>query len=374
MARSNAGRHRVLAVIDSLAVGGAQRHLATLCRHMNSGAYPTDVFSLTGAANFFGSRIGEAGSAVHIGAHSRSALPKIAWKLAATLRGGRYGVVHTYLPASFLFGALLRAKGVPHVTTICAREEQIHSSVLSFRNYGRLQARTERFVTPFPAQLRRLGVPEEKIRFALFANDYELEKRILVRAENPVAKAHGLGAGPIMVAIGRLHPDKGHEFAIAAHSTLRRKFPGATLLILGEGSDEARLRGLAGEGVLFCGVHAELAPFYSLADVYLNTAVNEGLNLSQLQAMAYGVPTVAFDTGFMEYEQAGKEDAMVRVPVGDVGALTAAITDLLESKARHEAVAAVGRTFSSQYASERVYREYAAVYDELLAESAPDKR
>lgn len=360
-------RGRVLAVVDSLAAGGAQRHLAALCREMNGGPFPTDVFSLTDKGDFFSASIAEAGSRVEFGASRRRSLAAIALRLSRMLGEGHYALVHSYLPAAFLFSALLPARrGLPHVTTICAREAQISSRLLSFRNYGRLKRRTDLYITPFPSQMLALGVPAAKVRFAMFATDYELDKRVRARADNPVVRAHGVGPGPVVLAVGRMHPDKGHEHAIRAHERVRARFPAATLLLLGEGADEARLRRLAGPGVIFCGVHRELAPFYSLADVYLNTAVNEGLNLSQLQAMAYGVPTVAFDTGFMEYEQEGKERAMVRVPVGDGEALAASIVRLLSDTEHARQVREAARGFAAQYGVDRVYRQYVAAYEEVL--------
>jgi glycosyltransferase involved in cell wall biosynthesis len=370
MEPAEASPRPILSVIDSLAVGGAQRHVSALCAELLGTPHATDIFVLTRAGDFFSSRIEARGGRVAFGAAHRAAAPLIAWRLRGAIRAGGYRIVHSYLPASYLLSALaVRGSGARHVTTICAREAQISSPILSFRNYARLQRRTDLYLTPFPSQAEAIGVAREKLRFTLFANDYELDRRIPRGAPNPVVERHGLeGAGPVLLAVGRLHPDKGHEHAIGALARLRREHPGARLLILGEGTDEARLRGLASpeSGVVFCGTARELAPYYSIADLYLNTAVNEGLNLSQLQAMAYGIPTLAFDTGFMEYEQAGKEQAMARVPVGDSEGLAAAMRGLLADRSRYEAIRQAGFAFSAQYGNDRVVRAYTSCYDELL--------
>lgn len=362
---------RVLTITDSLSVGGVQTHLVALCAELNRGPYKTDVFSLVRMKDFFSGQIAATGSKVVFGGERPTALPLVMWRLARMIRDGHYSIIHTYLPASFLIGTLV-ARALGHrnlVTTVCAREEQIHGRILAFRNYRRLDGVTRRFMTPFPSQLARIGIRQEKIRFCMFAADFRLHERIDRREENPLVAQYGLeGAYPIVLSVGRLHVDKGHEFAIRAVEELRKTHPAARLLILGEGHDEARLRAVAGKGnpaVTFCGIHEKLAPFYSLADLFIHPAVNEGLNLSQLNAMANGVPTVAFDTGFLEYEQQGKERAMARVPLRDVKGLAAAMNALLADPNGYRSLQENGRAFAAQYEKSRVVQDYVRVYEEL---------
>lgn len=370
------GGARVLMVIDSLAMGGAQRHLLSICRALNSGAsgIHSSVFALTRADDRFSAELEGAGCEVRFGAPAKSRLHRILWTLRGEMRRQAPTIVHTYLPASYLIGtSMAAALGLRRVlTTVCAREQQIDSPILSFRNYGRLAKLTSAYITSWPQQLLRLGVPEAKIHYSLFANDYATEGPAGNEPKEAIAARLGVAGGyPVLLSVGRLHPHKGHEFAIRAHRRVAERYPGAKLLILGTGEDEQRLRRLAGgndAGIVFAGVHKDLAPFYSIADAYLNTAVNEGINLSQLQAMAFGVPTIAFDTGKSEYEQAGVDSAVCRVPLEDAAGLGEHVIALLDDPARRARLVEEARSFAARYDSRRVVSDYIAIYEKLCAE------
>ena len=368
---------RVLTVIDSLSAGGAQSHLVALLKEVNRGPYRTDVFSLVRMWDFYSAEVEAAGSRVIWGGEKPSSLPVVMWRFARTVLSGKYDIVHTYLPASFLFGAVIgRPLGIRrHVTTICARREQIRSPILAFRNYRWLHWLTHLFITPFPSQARSAGIPAGKIRFSLFAADYDEDSPPPEAQVRELESRYGLeDAGPVAICIGRFHKDKGQEFAIRAHQRLLATHPRAKLLLLGEGFHTAHLKKAAEgvPGVVFCGVHRDLAPFFAVSDVYLNMAVNEGLNLAQLRAMAQAIPSVAFQTGLSEYEQEGADEAVLRVPIGDVDALTAALRTLAEDPARRDRLRFAGRALAARYGKERVVRDYVRFYEELeLAESSP---
>jgi glycosyltransferase involved in cell wall biosynthesis len=106
--------------------------------------------------------------------------------------------------------------------------------------------------------------------------------------------------GPVLICVGGLIPRKGQELAIGALPEL----PDATLLVVGEGPDRAKLGSLAqgldvADRVRFLGrvVHDELPALYSAADVMLLPSSAEGWANVLLEAMACGTPVVATDVG-----------------------------------------------------------------------------
>jgi phosphatidyl-myo-inositol dimannoside synthase len=58
---------------------------------------------------------------------------------------------------------------------------------------------------------------------------------------------HGLVGRPCFVTVARLQPHKGIDTGIAALPALRRHVPGATYVVVGDGPDAERLRGLAAQ-------------------------------------------------------------------------------------------------------------------------------
>ena len=144
-----------------------------------------------------------------------------------------------------------------------------------------------------------------------------------------------LGHPPTVLFVGRLAPNKCHEDLIAAMAVLRDRIPNAGLVLIGVASSpryETALRALADEicpgGVEFVGsiTEAELSAWYRKADVFLCLSEHEGFCVPLIEAMAAGVPVVAFGA------------AAVPETVGDAALL-------LDSKAPGAVAAAVERVF-----------------------------
>ncbi|MFN0025403.1 MAG: glycosyltransferase [Parvularculaceae bacterium] len=144
--------------------------------------------------------------------------------------------------------------------------------------------------------LVQIGAPGEKIW--VLRNGVDLETfRPLDRAG--VRLEMGL-TGPVLASVGSLIPRKGHDIAIGALAHL----PGATLLIAGEGAEDATLKALAerlgvAARVRFLGQqrHEALSEIYNAADALVLASTREGWPNVLLEAMACGTPVVAADAG-----------------------------------------------------------------------------
>ena len=116
---------------------------------------------------------------------------------------------------------------------------------------------------------------------------------------------------PVLESVGALVERKGFHRVIECLPALRRRFPGLRYLVVGgpgpEGDWGARLRrdvidlGLQ-ECVVFLGTLApgELNVPLSAADVFVLATRNEGWANVLLEAMACGLPVVAFRGTFMD--------------------------------------------------------------------------
>lgn len=110
--------------------------------------------------------------------------------------------------------------------------------------------------------------------------------------------------GPVMLSVGRLHQRKGLDHLVRAMPEVVGRVPGARLLIAGRGEREGDLRRLVGElglggSVEFLGFVPDdaLPGLYARAAVFAMPSVYEGFGLVMLEAMASGLPVVAFRTG-----------------------------------------------------------------------------
>jgi len=141
------------------------------------------------------------------------------------------------------------------------------------------------------------------------------------------------GEPPVVLAVGRLAPQKDFATLIRAFELARQERP-ARLLILGEGPERPGLEALAAD--LDLGGSFDLPgrilnpyPYMVRAGAFVLSSRWEGLPSVLIEALFCGVPIVATDcpSGPMEILEGGKYGLLV--PVGDVGALAEGIVSAL---------------------------------------------
>lgn len=104
----------------------------------------------------------------------------------------------------------------------------------------------------------------------------------------------------LLLAVGRLEPQKQFSDLIFSFSRLSVAFPNWDLVILGEGSERRHLKFLISkmgleDRVLLPGRAGNIADWYSQADLYVMSSRFEGFPNVLLEAMAYSLPAVSFD-------------------------------------------------------------------------------
>lgn len=179
------------------------------------------------------------------------------------------------------------------------------------------------------------------------------------------------GGGPRLLAMGRLHRNKGFDVAIRALALI----PGAHLSIAGEGPERAALEALAREAavadrVAFLGWRGDVGALLAAADVFVCSSRHEPLGNIVLEAWSASRPVVAAAAqGPSELIADGGTGLLV--PVDAPAALAAAVRALVEDPPRAARLAAAGRA-----AYERDFTEAAVVarWRAFLAAVAPARR
>ncbi|WP_422746439.1 glycosyltransferase family 4 protein [Mycobacterium sp. WMMD1722] len=178
-------------------------------------------------------------------------------------------------------------------------------------------------------------------------------------ARDELRRRYGLGDRPVVVCVSRLVPRKGQDTLIRALPAIRRRVPGATLVIVGGGPYRATLHKLAErhdvvEHVRFTGgVPAdELPAHHALADVFAMPCRTrgagldvEGLGIVYLEASATGVPVVAGRSGGAPETVRDGETGVV-VDGTDVKAVASQVAGLLADLDRASAMGAEGRRWA----------------------------
>lgn len=116
----------------------------------------------------------------------------------------------------------------------------------------------------------------------------------------------GWRASSYILSVGRLgEPRKGYPQMLRAYVCLKQMMMGRCppLVLVGSGTLQTDVERLIGTLGLLDGVHVKadvdtetLITYYRNASVFWTTSFEEGLGISMLEAMACGVPVVAFET------------------------------------------------------------------------------
>jgi glycosyltransferase involved in cell wall biosynthesis len=146
------------------------------------------------------------------------------------------------------------------------------------------------------------------------------------------------GPGPHVLAMGRLTAQKGFDLLLAAIAGVRKAGVPVHLTIVGVGELEAQLAadverlGLAGV-VDLVGFQEQPERYFAHADLFVLSSRYEGMPNVVLEALACGLPIVAFDCphGVSEIVHDGVNGRLL--PPEDVPALTDALVSLLRDDA-----------------------------------------
>ncbi|MDP6708706.1 MAG: glycosyltransferase family 4 protein, partial [Alphaproteobacteria bacterium] len=155
-------------------------------------------------------------------------------------------------------------------------------------------------------------------------------------------------AGPTILNVGRLAPQKAQDVLIDAFAAVAADHLGWQLAIVGTGESEAALRRQAGDlgiadRVHFVGQVADPNPYYLAAEVFALPSRFEGTPNVLLEAMSAGMPCIVSDAsgGPLEYVDDGKTGLVV--PADDWQALVGALRRLIENPDLRQALGEAAR-------------------------------
>lgn len=214
-----------------------------------------------------------------------------------------------------------------------------------FDEYGRHYA-WDGAVTLVRAYLRafhnrtdRTFVPTRELQRQLSALDFERlsvsTRGVDARQFAPQHRSEALRAQwgtnaqtPVVLVVGRLAVEKNLGVVLDAFDAVRARVPAARLVMVGDGPQRNTLRRRCPDAVFAGTQHGEaLAAHYASADVFLFPSLTETFGNVVVEAMASGLPVVAFDTAAAGMHVRNGENGCL-APVGDTAAFTRAAVAL----------------------------------------------
>ncbi|MFI7026895.1 glycosyltransferase family 4 protein [Micromonospora sp. NPDC049900] len=187
--------------------------------------------------------------------------------------------------------------------------------------------------------------------------------RTAVRAEFGVAADQ-----PLILSVGRLHPQKRYDVLVDAAARWRERVPPPAVVIAGSGPAYLPLAArisAARAPVTLLGHRTDVADLLAGADLAVVTSDWEARQLFAQEALRAGVPLVATEVGGLP-DLVG--DAAVLVPPGDVDAVDAAVGDLLDDAPRRAELGRQGVVRAETWPTEaQTVAQLVALYAELTS-------
>jgi len=175
---------------------------------------------------------------------------------------------------------------------------------------------------------------------------------------------------PVIVAVGRLEPQKDFPTLVEAFARVRAR-RACRLVIVGEGGERAALKALAAslgvEGdVDLPGFDPNPWRYIARADVFVLSSLWEGLPNALIEAVALGVPAVATAclSGPREILLDGRGGTLV--PPGDGARMAEAIAAVLDDPARARALSTVAQGGLSRFETAGAVEAYLRVMKRLV--------
>jgi len=363
--------YRVLHVIDSLDLGGAQVVLLNLIKYADRAKFEIEAACLHGRGVFW-----EPLRATGVPLRTLSFhhyFPSYAPGLMGLMLARGYDVVHCHLLASNVV-----AKPIAALCRVPLRINHDHcNDKLTDPRAWALPADTwaNRFSTHVIAvseSTRAFVEAHEHVpakRTTTIHNGIDCETYCPRPEQRSTARQRwDLPEDAFVIGgIGRLTHQKNFALFLEVAAGVLKTHPKVFFVIAGTGEDEAALRAQAGtlgiaDRVRFLGFVGEMAALYPALDMLLLTSRYEGLPITILEAMAAGVPIVASRLdGIAEVLVDGRDAALP--PEGESSAYISRIKELMDQPelARSYASAALEKV-RADYSAARMTRDVEAIY------------
>ena len=340
-------RIRVAHVAGSADVGGGERYLELLARHLDRDRFELAV--IVPEPGPLAARLASLGIPVAtVDLRRLVSLPAVA-RLAAQIRAFAPHVLQSHGARSNFYTRLAGA-----MAGVKARLSTVHNALGDYPVSATRRAvycAADRLTLPLTSAVvcvaEALGRNYPR-RALVIPNGIELDHFDpgAVSATG-MRQRWGLDAGPVLGFVGRLTPQKDPLTFLHAVAEVRRHRPNVKALVVGDGplrgAVEAEIARLElRSSCRLTGMQAEVAPLLGAMDVFVLSSVSEGFPFVVLEAMAMERPVVATNVnGVAEIIEPGESGLLV--PPRDADATARAALALLHNGAEARRIGRAAR-------------------------------
>lgn len=344
---------RVLHLITRLPIGGAERMLVSVLRHL-----PVEQFESLVCCIQDRGELAEEVESLGIPVIDLKLMDKHGYDrrvvpaLRSLIRDRQIDLVHSHLYHANMYGRLAaKHEAVPAIASV-------HNTYTRRKWYrhliNRYLGRHSFRVTAGSVDVEKdlLGVdrlPRKKV--ILLPNCIDLTRVDTGLSKEDAKIRLGFQTDDLVLAtVGRAEEQKGHSVLLEAFAHLRNSAPNGVrlkLLLVGDGRLLPALREMARDFGIdaycqFPGNLPKLADVYRGIDIFIMPSLWEGLSLAMLEAMAAGLPMIATDVGGAR-EVLGDSKWGLLIPPNNPAAISTAVERLLTDDRLRSEIARAGK-------------------------------
>jgi glycosyltransferase involved in cell wall biosynthesis len=230
-------------------------------------------------------------------------------RITELIRKNGIDLLHTNGYRSDILGYLAsRRVDIPIVSTVHGVPKATHRATLKANALMHFWMRAlKRFDTVIAVseslreQLAGRGVDPDKIKMLRNAVAFSGQRR--TSPDGGIRKEMGLNPNARVIGtVGRLSPEKGHEYFIRALPHVLKHHGEVKCLIVGDGPQMETLKALSAQlcpkGIVeFLGYREDVHAIYQALDVFVLPSLTEGTPMALLEAMGASVPVVVTAVG-----------------------------------------------------------------------------
>ena len=262
-----------------------------------------------------------------------SEIPRMIAALVRLIKCEHFDVVHLHMLQATVVGSVAaKLAGNSRVVITKHYTDVLGGRTVGIRRLDRLLTRRADHIVAISEYVRndllRLSVPKAKI--SVVYNGVDLAAFEARAAESESVEFQG---APLLGTVGSLTERKGHKYLFEAMTSIVARFPGAHLIVAGEGPELKRLEKLRAElnletAISIIGFRKNVASLLRGVDLYVHPAIHEPFGIAILEAMAAekcviataveGVPEIVIDGGTGYLTTAGDARALAKTIINSL--------------------------------------------------------
>lgn len=365
----------ILIVASALEIGGAERVIANLIRHIDPSRFNVSVCHLMQRGQIGDELMRSGYRVLGVQRHEDPIRKYLSFlSLRDVIRKNDIHLLHSHTTYSLIDSSLSRMT-MPGLRTV----HTFHRG--NYPNDNRRYMLMERLFSRACDQLVAVGMEQErKIRSVLKLKQDKI-RTILNGVEDVPLLGDAEWAtrlrkdGRVVIgSISTLIEQKGITYLLDTAAELRKRGQNPLFVVVGEGmlrpqlEEKCRELGLT-DSVIFAGwIPQAAARMLPLFDVFFQSSLWEAMSMVVLEAMAAAKPVVVTDVGDNRHVVEHGKNGFV-VPSREVDKMADALQDLIGSVERRRKCGQSARArFVERYTAPQMARNYEAIYQEQLGD------